>query len=87
MRIPLAVPASSPSPGNHDELTGVLDGLVARLRSRWWREHLVIVAPAADLAAAMPGLRLDDPGLADAVASAWVSAIKKFPTEVGRAIT
>lgn len=70
--IPQAVPATENRPGNHDEVEALIAEHREGLRARWWREHLVVVAPTADLAAAMPALRLDDPALADAVASAWV---------------
>lgn len=83
-RIPLPVPATEGVAGNRDQVEAAVGELAVGLRSRWWREHLVVVAPAADLAAAMPGLRLDDPGLADAVASAWVDGASW--AEVGAAV-
>ena len=84
LRIPPEVPATGTHPGNHAEVQAAVTAAGEGLRARWWREHLVVVAPAAELAAAMPALRLDDPALADAVASAWVAGASW--AEIGAAV-
>lgn len=84
VRIPQEAPATETHPGNHDEVQAAVTAAGEGLRARWWREHLVVVAPAAELAAATPALRLDDPALADAVASAWVAGASW--AEIGAAV-